>query len=754
MTGSVSATPWQATACILCPSNCGIEVQLEGRRIARVRGDRAHPGSKGYACEKAQRLDYYQNGRDRLTSPLRRRPDGRFEPVDWDTAIAEVAERLLQVRDTYGGKTILYYGGGTVAAHLAGAYSSATRAVMGSVFRSNAIAQEKTGEAWVDGRLFGRGSAHGDFEHAEVAVFVGKNPWQSHGFPHARPTLKAMAADPNRSIVVIDPRRTETAEMADYHLAVRPGTDAFCLAALLAAIVQEELIDTAFLADHTVGAGPVLEALSRVPIVDYCRKAGVSEEQVREVARRVGHASSVAVVEDLGVEQAPHSTLNSYLEKLLYLLTGNFGKPGGMALTTNLGAAPRARPSREVSPVLGWPIISGLVPCNIIPDEILTDHPDRYRAMFIEAANPVRSLADSQRMREALAALEFVVVIDVAMTETARCAHYVLPAASQFEKCEASFFTFEFPRNVFQLRAPVLEPLPGTLPEPEIHRRLVRAMGALTDDDLAGLRAAARAGRPAFAQAFAAAMQERPSLSRLAAVVLYETLGETLPAGMAGAAVLWGAAHACAAAYPDAVRRAGFDGDGFALGEALFDAILTRRSGVPFTVNDHADAFAHVAHDGRRINLEIPELLGELERLREEDRPLTTQEFPLVLSAGERRSSTANTILRDPAWRKKDSQGALRVSPVDAERLGLSDGARARVTTKRGSAVAVVEVTDAMQPGHVSLPNGFGLAYPDADGQLVIQGVPPNELTASEDRDWIAGTPWHKHVPARVEAVG
>ena len=124
-----------------------------------------------------------------------------------------------------------------------------------------------------------------------------------------------------------------------------------------------------------------------------------------------------------------------------------------------------------------------------------------------------------------------------------------------------------------------------------------------------------------------------------------------------------------------------------------------------------------------------------------------------MLSAGERRSFTANTIFRDPSWRKKDPDGALRVNPPDAQRLGVVDGGKVRVTTRRASLVVVVEVSDVMQPGHVSLPNGLGLDYPD-DGGTVAAGVAPNELTAVEDRDWLAGTPWHKHVPARLEPIG
>jgi formate dehydrogenase len=435
------------------------------------------------------------------------------------------------------------------------------------------------------------------------------------------------------------------------------------------------------------------------------------------------------------------------------LLTDNFAKPGTMNIHTRMAGLGGDSRGARTSPVGGHRIITGLIPANVIPDEILTDHPNRFRAMFIESSNPVHSLADSQRMRAALAALELVVVVDVAMSETARCAHYVLPASSQFEKWEATFFTLEFPDNVFQLRAPLFEPLPGTLPEAEIHRRLVRAMGALTDADVAPLRAAATQDRLLFATTFVQTMSERPDLAKLAPVVLYEALGPTLPPGAEVAAVLWGAAHTCAIAYPESVRRAGFEGEGPALGEALFEAVLTRRSGVVFTVDEYEETWRRLATPDGRINLAVPELLAELSRLDAEEPTARDPRFPFVLSAGERRTSTANTIFRDPDWRRKDRDGALRMHPSDAQRLGISDGGRARITTARASIETAVELTDTLLPGHVTLPNGLGLAYPDSDGRAVVHGVAANELTASGDRDWLAGTPWHKHVPARVEAV-
>jgi formate dehydrogenase len=237
-------------------------------------------------------------------------------------------------------------------------------------------------------------------------------------------------------------------------------------------------------------------------------------------------------------------------------------------------------------------------------------------------------------------------------------------------------------------------------------------------------------------------------MGRVLPFVLYETLGPSLPDGLAGAAALWGLAQKTAMAYPDAVRRAGH-----ADGNALFEAILTGRSGVTFTVHEYSDDYLLITHSDRRIAVEIPEMLDEIRALRSERSEHTSAEFPMVLSAGERRAYTANDILRNPGWRKRDVDGALRISPQDAVAIGLSDGGRARITTAAGTAEATVEISDAMLAGHVSLPNGYGVDYIEADGSRTVPGVAPNALTSTEWRDAYAGTPWHKHVPARVEAV-
>lgn len=750
---------WQSTACILCSINCGIKVQTDGdRHITKIIGDKEHPISQGYVCEKVQRLDYYQNGADRLTSPMRRRADGTYEAVDWDTAISEITARMVAVRDEYGGDKILYYGGGGQGNHIGGAYVDAWLKALGVRYRSNALAQEKTGEFWVAGKMLGVG-AHGDFEHCEVAVFLGKNPWQSHGFARARAVIRQIANDPDRCLIVIDPRLSETADKADYHLAVKPGTDAWLMAAMIGLLVQEGWVDQEWMARHTTGFEDIFPTLMSIDVSECAKICGIDEALIREVTRRIADAGSVSFFEDLGVQMSIHSTLVSYLERLVWLTTGNYGREGtanAFVPFLSLGKASKGQLGggggeiARVSPVAGAKIITGLIPCNVIPEEILTDHPNRYRAMIIQSGNPVHSLADSQRMREAIRALDFSVAIDVAMTETAREVDYVLPATSQFEKAEATFFNLEFPDNAFHLRQPLFQPLEGALDEAEISARLLEEMGELGDKDYRALRLAAKAGLTGFATAFLARMAVKPKLMKYVAPILYRTLGPTLPQGMQMAAVVWGLCLTYVQSFPEPAKRAGFGGPLPIAANRLFKAIISSPSGVVYARSTYDDSWTAIRRAGNRINLNIPEMIAELPKALSEQ-PAQDVAYPFVLSAGERRTDTANTAIRSTEWHSKGLYGALRISPDDAASIGCETGDMLRLTTKRASAEVVIEVSEMMSPGHISLPNGTGIDYIDTNGTSHRRGVAPNEFTDASSRDFLAGTPWHKHIPARLE---
>lgn len=720
-----------ASACILCDSNCGILITLDGSKFAKIQGHKAHPTSEGYTCQKALRLDHYQNHADRLTHPLKRKPDGSFEKISWEQAISEIAAKLIEIRDTHSGRALAYYGGGGQGNHMQGGlHGGFLRKAMGTRFAYSALAQEKTGGFWLAGKMYGRQDSHvtaDQIEHADYVLFLGTNPWQSHGFPRARITLKAIASDPNRTMVVVDPRRTKTAEMADIHMAVRPGQDAFLMAALIGVLVQEDLVDHEFLDRRTTGAQDVMQAFAEIPVEVYADRAGIEIEVVRKVARGLSAAKSAVIRHDLGFEQSLHSTLNIYLEYLTPLMTGHFGREGTNVfhyllapLITHSEAGADGDYEWRTA-VTGMMPIAGLYPPNILPREIDSDHPDRLRGLIVDSGNILNSTADTTALEAAVKKLELMVTIDVAMTETARLSHYVLPASSQFEKWEASFFNFGFPRLSLQVRQPIVPATGETLPESEIYRRLVTAMGEKTM-------------APIPEKKFAGLLDDQ---ARLALAPLYMLV------------------RRYATTQSAAVARAGVIAEsGETPGDALFRKIITSPSGTDLSVHEMEDMWALVRHADGRIRLVVPEMLQELKELADElKQPITPAGFPLVLMAGERRSYNANQIYRSPHWRKTEQEGGLRIHPEDAKKYNLTDGVTAVCESKRAGIDVVIEYDESAQPGFVSLPHGYGMQYPDEQtGERRVFGPRINMLTASEDCDPLAKTPYHKFVPVRLLA--
>lgn len=755
--------PTEQTACILCSRNCGLRVETEGMRIKGIRGDDAHPVSKGYLCQKAGRLAHYQEHADLLQHPLRRAPDGSFVRVTWDEALADIAQRLLALRARHGGRAFAFYGGGGQGNHLGGAYSRQLLKAMKSRFVYSALAQEKTGDFWVNGRLFGDQRCHltEDVEHADFVLFAGTNPFQAHGIPNARDTLRELKKDPARTMVVIDPRKTETARMADVHLQLRPGTDAFLLAAMLAIIVRDGLHHREFLSHRCTGFPALEEVLRAIPIEAFVRRADVPLADVERVARGFAQARAACVRADLGLQQSLHSTLNSYLEKLLFLVTGHFGKRGGnnfhSFLLPILGHTDERETRHPRTAHHGMYPIAGLYPPNILPDEIEHEGEDRLRAMFVDSANPVLTGANTAAYERAFSKLELLVVVDVAMTETARLAHYVLPAATQFEKWECTGFNLEFPDNAFHVRHPLFPPRAETLPEAEIYTRLLEAMGEFPRSFPVLQRIAEvepAATHPfGFLAAFAAQLAAKPRLRPYAASIAYRTLGPALRTARANpervppaaTAPLLGLTLDLANRERGAVQRAGHRGNRLTLGSALFRAILDRPEGVLVTRHTFEDTWSLLRHADGRIHLDIPEMLAALRALRDEPEAVP----PLVLLAGERRSYNANQIFRDPAWRKTDLEGAMRMHPDDARALGLVQGSRAICTSDTGEIAVTIELDEALRPGMVTLPHGYGMRYRGGEPA----GPQLNRLTASEHCDPLTRTPYHKHVPVKVRAA-
>ncbi|MDX2302830.1 MAG: molybdopterin-dependent oxidoreductase [Microscillaceae bacterium] len=755
-----STSKTHKSACILCSLNCGIEITLDEQgHFHKILGDPDHPISQGYMCQKATRLNFYQHA-PRLQSPLRKKSDGSFEEISWDTAIQEIAEKLLQIKNTHGGETIAYAGGGGQGNHFPGMYAAASRVALGTPYVYSALAQEKTGNFWVHGKLFGKQNANYDepVDTADYVIIIGANPLQSHGIPQARNVINQLARDKNRTLVVIDPRVSDTAKKADIHLQVKPGRDAFLMAAMLGIIVQEGLEDKDFLTKHTIGFEALKPHFMQIPTEKYAEIAHVPFHLVQKVARDMAAADSVCIRSDLGIEMSYHSTLNAYLKRLLFLITGNFGRKNTNHLTTwffpLIGNSKEPEEGGIVTQVTKAKEICKLFPPNVLPLEIDSEHPKRTRALIVESANPLSSYADAPRQRAAYQKLDLMVVIDIAMTETAQMADYVLPAASQFEKMEATFFT----DNFLQLRRPVLPPMEGTLPEAEIHTRLLRALGAIPAS-FPELEEAALADRKdpsqgIFYQALLKTFAQNPHWQAYGIVILRETLGKALPEGFQDAAFLWFSSHLYAQKYPKAVNQAGIQGKPPALGEIIFQKILNSPSGVILSKPDIEDHWNLIAHPDKKVHLYIPELTHWLDELPESLSKIELREknLPFNLIAGERRSYNANTVIRNPEWRKNDQEGYLKINPQDAELLGIQNEDAVKVFNEKGMVQVLAKLSDEIKPGVLSMPNAYGLSY-EGEKDFRKIGAALNELTASEDCDPIAKTPYHKNVRVNIEKI-
>ncbi|MCG8609130.1 MAG: molybdopterin-dependent oxidoreductase, partial [Pseudomonadales bacterium] len=396
--------------------------------------------------------------------------------------------------------------------------------------------------------------------------------------------------------------------------------------------------------------------------------------------------------------------------------------------------------------------------------EIQSSHPDRIRALIVDGANPLASYADTQRFREAFDMLDLLVVIEPAMTETARVADYVLPTPVGYEKWEMSIFPKD--KVSLQLRPPVVNGPEEALPEIEIYYRLAREMGVVgpAPKRLASLAKKARSpfGAPSYLAALglqSALRGGRPGrIVARSAFWLYETLGPTLPNPMLS--IIWIMSHGYAATRGDQVKRAFPEmrtvRNPARLGELVFSQLLAHPEGVIVGyLDDDRNFETYCSYRDGKARMFQADFVQDIKTRLSKMKPEQDTQYPLILNGGMRTGWSANTIVRDPSWRKgKGPHAALLISKEDAESLGVEKGAMVRLSTHRGSIILPSKIDTHSRPGHVHVPNIFDLRYPDAEsGELQATGIPINELTDAQDRDPYTGIPNFKRVYCRVEPV-
>jgi len=485
---------WKTSQCWLCAQTCGLELLIENNRIIKVRGDKKNPRSQGYICNKGLNIHKAQHHEDRLTTPLKKTDKGHI-PISWEEAIAEISEKLTQSINRNGKNTFAYMGGGNGGWCLEFPYADAFRAAVGSPFIYNSMAQEFSGIYWVNGRLTGCQSypVDADVENADMVVMCGWNGVESHQIARAKKSLKEISSDPDRLLVVIDPRKSESAKLADIHLALRPGTDALLAKAMCAILIKENLQNDAYLKAHTTGYEQVKSWFRGFNIhaaLDVCE---LDYADVFTVCRAFVSRTS-CFRQDLGVFMNRHSTAASYLYSLFTVLSGRMCVIGGNLILGAIGPQNVHTDWFEESiprtTITGFPPVNGIYPPAVLPEEILTDHPERIRTMICSSCNPLRSYPDTTLYEKAVSALDLFVVMDISYTETARLADYVLPVKSCFEAYETSIFTYSYPDYHLMVKHPALEAEGEARESGEVLVDIAKTMGIMPTGT-EGLKAAA-----------------------------------------------------------------------------------------------------------------------------------------------------------------------------------------------------------------------------------------------------------------------
>jgi anaerobic selenocysteine-containing dehydrogenase len=763
---------WHKTGCVLCGQNCGLEVLVEDGLMVKSRGDRSNPRSRGYVCNKGVKVVHHQHHAGRLRHPLKRR-NGKLEQVSWDQAIREIAERLRAILDRHGSRALAYMGGGGQGSHFEAAFGLTLLRALGSRYHYSALAQELTGYFWVCGRMIGRQNRFliPDEHEAELLLAVGWNGVLSHQMPRAPVVLREFSKSADKLLVVIDPRRSETAELADLHLALRPGTDALLTKAMIAIILEQGWEDRAYLDAHVSGFERVEQCLEGFDVDDALQVCEVDPGQVRDLCRLLT-TRRWCMHADLGTLMNRHSTATSYLQALLMAACGRLGVRGGNVIPGSwmpIGSHSDERKDGTWRTVAteSFPIL-GCYPPNVLPEEIATDHPERVRALLVSNANPLRSYADTAAYERAFERLELSVTIDVALSETALRSDYVLPARSGYESWDGTFFAWTYPEVYFQLRRPVVEPTGEALEAGEIYTRLADELGLIPAIPRWLDRAADR-GRWPWAAALALYLAGHREAVPVLPFIMAQTLGRAV--GSSHRAALWALALTATGSVRRAAERAGLgpaprskalrelvSSRGASLlslvprlsqTERLYQAVVEHPEGVWIGRVDADQSLRKIATGDGKIAAWIPELEQEVRALDAETEQAALElgpELPWVLNAGWHMRRNANTMLRDPAWLGGKRGCTVALHPDDGARVGLGDGDLARVVTAAGQVEVEVELTERTRPGMVLIPHGYGLEH---DG--VEHGVAVNRLTQAGHRDRIAATPLHRFVPCRVE---
>ncbi|MES3020349.1 MAG: molybdopterin-dependent oxidoreductase [Pseudomonadota bacterium] len=713
--------------CPFCEACCGLVLELEDQRVLRVRGDEADVFSAGFLCPKAVGLKELEHDPDRLRTPLIKR-DGKFVEASWDEAYAEIARRLPPIV-AEGGADALATVLGNPVSHKMGLtlYFPRLARALGTRNMFSASSVDQIPKMLSSGLMFGSWLSVPvpDIERCDFLLILGANPMVSNGSLWTVPDFRGKARalrERGGKIVVLDPRRSETAEVADAHHFIRPGADVFLLLGLAHTLFDEHLVRLGRLGDHVNGLEQLEAAVRGYAPERVAARCGIKADVMRELARTLAGAKRAAVYGRIGTCTQEFGTLASWLIDVLNILTGHLDEEGGAMFPKAPAFAPNTRGApgkgrgintgRHRSRVSGAPEMQGELPITCLAEEIDTPGPGRIRALISIASNPVLSAPNGARLAAALEQLDFMVSLDIYLNETTRHADVILPGPSPLEDAhyDVSFTQFSH-RNHARYSAPVLARAPG---QPEEWESVMRIA--------------------AIAQGLGA----QADIGALDDATLEEDLRRTL--GADGEAVFKALAPLRGPdRLLDLALRTGPYGDRF--GANPKGLTLARLKAAPSGI-DLGPMTPRIPEALRtpsgKIELAPQLLLDDLARVAVQ----LALAAPDMVIIGRRQLRSNNSWMHNlPALAKGAYRCTALVHPDDAARLGLADGAMALVRNGARSIEVQVALSDQMMAGVVSLPHGWGHDLPGTQMGVAAErpGVNLNALLDENLRDPLSG---------------
>jgi anaerobic selenocysteine-containing dehydrogenase len=701
---------------------CGVEVEIDGEEVLSIRGDEQDVFSRGHVCPKATALKDVYDDPDRLKQPVRR-VGNRWEPVSWDEALDEVVDRIHRIQMQHGRDAVGVYLGNPNA-HNFGTlvFGPPFLRALGSKNRFSATSCDQLPLMVASYFMFGHQLLFPvpDVDRTDFMMLIGANPLASNGSIMAAPGIKKrLEGIRSRSgkVVVVDPRRCETARVADEHVFIRPGTDALFLLGLLHEVCAGG-IELGRLSSHVKNADRIVEIAKDYPPEQSAAITGVTAETVKRLARELRMAPKAVLYGRVGACTQEFGGLCMWLINVLNAVTGNLDEPGGSMFASPaidvLGAAGgfgagRGSYARWRSRVRGFPSFGGELPASVMAEEMLTPGEGQIRAMITLAGNPVLSTPNGGQLDRAYASLDFAVSIDLFINETSRHAHVILPPVSPIQRSHYDLALYlTSVRNVAKYSPPPFAAKEGELDDWQILTELSCRLTARRHGKLSKQYLMARATQKAGPErVLDLGLRLGPYGKR------FNPLGTGLSLGK--------------------LRKAPHGIDLGPLQSMLPDRLPAEHGPIDLA----PDLFV--------------EDLGRLRARFPSGKPANIDRQLLLIG---RRHLRSNNSWMHNAERlmKGKPRCTLMMNPDDAERLGIKSGEMVTVSSRVGQVTAPAEITADMMAGVVSLPHGFGHGREGVRLNVATShpGVSVNDLTDDQILDVLSGNAAFNGVPVEV----